>query len=112
MSGNEPAPGRDPFNKFSVDQGATWAEAFIVPKCGAPGPWDAAALNGVVFGQQPPGALFPNFQGPAGDVLDRRAVPQEVEQDRFPGARLRKPDRAGLLGDRHLLPLRRLIRRS
>lgn len=120
VSGNGTAPGRDPFNKFSVDQGATWAEAFIVPKCGAPGPWDATAciawanpipgtqwiavnpdksgpatslyrrkfkfsprcreasmtidvhadndvtisLNGVVFGQQPPGALFPNFQDP------------------------------------------------
>ena len=38
-----PAPGRDPFTKFSLDQGATWEQAFIVPKCGAPGPWDEAA---------------------------------------------------------------------
>ena len=43
VSGNGTAPGRDPFTKFSLDQGTTWEEAYIVPKCGAPGPWDAAA---------------------------------------------------------------------
>jgi len=120
VSGNGPAPGRDPFTKFSLDQGATWEEAYIVPKCGAPGPWDdascsawadpipgtewiavspdksgpatslyrrkfkfsprcrdatltidvhadndvAISLNGDVFGEQPAGALFSNFQGP------------------------------------------------
>lgn len=120
VTGNAAAPGRDPFNKFSLDGGATWKEAFVVPKCGSPGPWDASAclawadpipgtewiavnadksgppssmyrrkfrlpqrcrsatlvidvhadndatisLNGVVFGQQPAGALLPNFQGP------------------------------------------------
>lgn len=122
VSGNAAAPGRDPFTKFSVDQGATWEQAFVVPKCGAPGPWDFAScaswanpiagtewisvsadksgpatslykrwfklprkckcraaslvvdvhadndvtisLNGVVFGAQPPGDLFENFQDP------------------------------------------------
>ena len=44
VSGNGPAPGRDPFTKFSLDQGATWEEAYIVPKCGAPGPWDDRGL--------------------------------------------------------------------
>ena len=47
------ATGRDPFNKFSVDQGATWEEAFIVPKCGAPGPWDATAC--IALGEPDPG---------------------------------------------------------
>jgi hypothetical protein len=43
VSGNAAAPGRDPFTKFSLDGGSTWKEAFVVPKCGSPGPWDAAA---------------------------------------------------------------------
>ena len=43
VTGNAAAPGRDPFNKFSLDGGATWKEAFVVPKCGSPGPWDASA---------------------------------------------------------------------
>jgi hypothetical protein len=120
VSGNDTAPGRDPFTKFSLDGGTTWAKAYVVPKCGSPGPWDDAActlwaspipgtkwiavnrdksgpatslyrrkfkfsprcrdasleidvhadndvtlsLNGAVFGAQPAGALFPNFQGP------------------------------------------------
>ena len=120
VSGNAAAPGRDPLTKFSLDGGATWQQAFVVPRCGSPGPWDNSAclawadpipgtewiavnvdksgpatslyrrkfklpkrcrsatleidvhadndvtisLNGVVFGQQPAGALLPNFQGP------------------------------------------------
>jgi hypothetical protein len=118
VSGNAAAPGRDPFTKFSVDQGATWDHAFVVPKCGT-GPLDFAScaswadpipgtewitvsadksgppsslykrwfklprkctckgaslvidvhavtisLNGVVFGAQPAGDLFANFQDP------------------------------------------------
>ena len=43
VSGNAAAPGRDPFTKFSLDGGSTWNEAYVVPKCGSPGPWDAAA---------------------------------------------------------------------
>jgi hypothetical protein len=120
VSGNAPAPGRDPFTKFTSNHGATWNEAYVVRKCGGSGPWEAItcalwadpipgtdwvavtadksgpasseyrrkfrlpkrcrsatleidvhadndvtlSLNGVVFGAQPAGALFPNFQGP------------------------------------------------
>lgn len=119
VSGNDTAPGRDPCTKFSLNGGATWDEAYVVPKCGSPGPWDLSAclfwaspipgtewiavsadksgpatswyrrkirlpkrcrsatleidvhadndvtlyLNGVEFGAQPAGPLFPNFQG-------------------------------------------------
>jgi hypothetical protein len=129
VSGNAAAPGRDPFTKFSVDQGATWDHALVVPKCGT-GPLDFAScaswadpipgtewitvsadksgppsslykrwfklprrctckgaslvvdvhadndvtisLNGVVFGAQPAGDLFANFQDPP-ERFTRRA---------------------------------------
>lgn len=74
VSGNGTAPGRDPFNKFSLDQGTTWQEAYIVPKCGAPGPWDAVAC--LAWANPIPGtewiAVNPDKSGPATSLYRRK----------------------------------------
>ncbi len=74
VSGNGPAPGRDPFTKFSLDQGATWEEAYIVPKCGAPGPWDLSAC--LLWSDPIPGtkwiAVNPDKSGPATSLYRRK----------------------------------------
>ena len=74
VSGNGTAPGRDPFTKFSLDQGTTWEEAYIVPKCGAPGPWDAAAC--ALWADPIAGtewiAVSPDKSGPATSLYRRK----------------------------------------
>jgi hypothetical protein len=74
VSGNGPAPGRDPVTKFSLDQGATWEEAYVVPKCGAPGPWDLAAC--LLWADPIPGtkwiAVNPDKSGPATSLYRRK----------------------------------------
>lgn len=65
VSGNDTAPGRDPFTKFS-------GKIRLPKRCrSATLEIDVHAdndvtlsLNGVVFGAQPAGPLLPNFQGP------------------------------------------------
>ena len=74
VSGNDSAPGRDPFTKFSLDGGATWDEAYVVPKCGSPGPWDTAACQ--AWANPIPGtnwiAVNPDKSGPATSLYRRK----------------------------------------
>jgi hypothetical protein len=74
VSGNAAAPGRDPFTKFSLDGGSTWKEAYVVPKCGSPGPWDAAAC--LAWANPIPGtewiAVNADKSGPASSLYRRK----------------------------------------
>jgi hypothetical protein len=74
VSGNATAPGRDPFTKFSLDGGSTWKEAYVVPKCGSPGPWDASAC--LAWATPIPGtewiAVSSDKSGPATSLYRRK----------------------------------------
>jgi hypothetical protein len=83
--GNDTAPRRDPFTKFS-------GKIRLPKRCrSATLEIDVHAdndvtlsLNGVVFGAQPAGPLLPNFQGPP-EHHHEWAVPEEVERSRAHG---------------------------
>ncbi len=74
VSGNAAAPGRDPFTKFSLDGGMTWNQAYVVPKCGSPGPWDEAAC--LAWANPIPGtewiAVNADKSGPATSLYRRK----------------------------------------